>query len=67
MRAVIILGLAKICMAIFAPNERLPSAATLAHRYATFLCSWDVEIDDSLVGQLTICESGVGSNKAGES
>ena len=32
----------------------------LAHRYATFLCSWDVEIrgrhrqlDDSLVGQLT--------------
>ena len=28
----------------------------LAHRYAIFLCSWDVEIDeidDSLVGQLT--------------
>ena len=25
----------------------------LAHRYATFLCSWDVEIDNSLVGQLT--------------
>ena len=25
----------------------------VAHRYATFLCSWDVEIDDSLVGQLT--------------
>ena len=25
----------------------------LAHRNATFLCSWDVEIDDSLPGQLT--------------
>ena len=48
--------LAKICMAIFAPNERLPSSATLAHRYATFLCSWDVEIDDSLVWQLTALE-----------
>ena len=27
---------------------------TLAHCYAIFLCSSDVEIDDSLVGQLTI-------------
>ena len=26
----------------------------LAHRYAIFLCSLDVEMDDSLVGQLTI-------------
>ena len=26
----------------------------LAYRYATFLCSWDVEIDDSLVRQLAI-------------
>ena len=34
---------------------------------AMFLCSLDIAIDDSLVGQLTICESGVGSNKAGES
>ena len=25
----------------------------IAHRYAIFLWSWDVEIDDSLVGQLT--------------
>ena len=25
----------------------------VAHRYAIFLCYWDVEIDDSLVGQLT--------------
>ena len=25
----------------------------LPHRYAIFLCSWDVEIDDRLVGQLT--------------
>ena len=30
-----------------------PSALPVAHRYAIFLCSWDVEIDDSLVGQLT--------------
>ena len=28
----------------------------VAHRYATFLCSWDV--DDSLVGQLTRVEVG---------
>ena len=32
---------------------------------AMFLCSLDVEIDNSLVGQLTISESGVGNNKAG--
>ena len=25
---------------------------SVAHRYATYLCSWDVK-DDSLVGQLT--------------
>ena len=25
----------------------------LAHRYAIFLCSWDVEIDCNLIGQLT--------------
>ena len=25
----------------------------VAHRYAIFLCSWDVEIDDSLIEQLT--------------
>ena len=43
------------------PNQSAPSIYimielcyfSLAHRYATFLCSWDVEIDDSLVGQLT--------------
>ena len=34
---------------------------------AIFLCSLDVEIDDGLVGQLTISESGVGSNMADES
>ena len=39
----------------------------LAHRCAMFLFSLDVEIDDSLDGQLTISESGAGSNKAGES
>ena len=27
----------------------------LAHHSAIFLCFWNVEIDDSLVGQLTIC------------
>ena len=39
----------------------------VAHRCAIFLSSLDVEIDDSLVGQLTFSESGVVSNKAGES
>ena len=39
----------------------------VAHRCAMFLCSLDVEIDHSLVGQLTISESGVGSNMADES
>ena len=46
----------------------LQVSVKVAHRSAIFLSSsWDVEIDDSLVGQLTISESGVGSNKAGES
>ena len=39
----------------------------VARRCAIFLCSLDVAIDDSLVGQLNISENGVGSNKAGES
>ena len=29
------------------------SIKVLAHRYALLFCSWEVEIDDSLVGQLT--------------
>ena len=29
------------------------AAVSLAHRYPIFLCSWNDEIDDSLVGQLT--------------
>ena len=31
-----------------------PSITYIAHRYAVFLCFLDVEIDDNLVGQLTI-------------
>ena len=43
----------------------------ISHRYATFFCSWDVEIyiDDSLVGQLTrtmqqVCRVGLLVTKA---
>ena len=43
------------CLKVSWPDDlRWAQDLVLAHRYAIFLCSWDVERDDSLVGQLTI-------------